>query len=156
MTSGAPLLVGWREWVEMPDLGLPAIKAKIDTGARTSCLHAFSVEPFLRKGVRHVRFKLHPVQRKKYIVSECTAKVVDRRHITDSGGHRELRYVILTRLHIGEVEWETEMTLANRETMTFRMLLGRKALEGRALIDASLSFVNGKVTPAQLRELYAS
>lgn len=160
MTAGSEgrkrLLVGWREWVALPELGLPALKAKIDTGARTSSLHAYYIKPFQQRGKRFVRFGLHPAQRRKSIARECIAEVIDRRHVTDSGGRREFRYVIRTLLRLGGQEWPIEITLANRETMMFRMLLGRTALEGRAAIDPARSFVNGRITPAQLRQLYAA
>ncbi|MBK5963830.1 ATP-dependent zinc protease [Thiocystis minor] len=140
-----PLMLGWREWLSLPDLGLGPIKAKVDTGARTSTLHAFYVDTFQRRGKLHVRFGVHPLQHRADVVVHGEAPVFDRRHVSDSGGHREERYVILTRLALSGRAWPIELTLANRETMLFRMLLGRTALVDRALVDPSRSFVTGRI-----------
>ena len=133
-------LLGWREWIALPDLGLPHIKAKIDTGARTSCLHAFKVKGFRRKGVRWVRFRVHPHPTDREAQIECEAQVKDRRWVTDSGGHRTLRYVIETAVVIGENQHVIELTLTNRDNMKFRMLLGRTAMRGRFLVDPEQSY----------------
>src|SRR6185295_112202 len=111
----APFILGWEEWVALPELGLPAIKAKVDTGARTSALHAFFVEPFGRS--RKVRFGVHPVPRRSDIEVECVARLVDRREVRSSNGERERRYVIETPIRIGDREWPIEVTLANRDMM---------------------------------------
>lgn len=142
---GALLLLGWREWLSLPDLGLTCIKAKVDTGARTSTLHAFYVDPFHRRGVGFVRFGIHPLQRRTDIVMHGEAPVIDRRKVADSGGHREERFVILTPLVLAGLEWPIELTLTNRESMLFRMLLGRTALIGRAHVDPAGSFLTGRV-----------
>jgi hypothetical protein len=140
------LRLGWREWLSLPDLGLVQIKAKIDTGARTSTLHAFYVDPFRRGGMLLVRFGIHPLQRRTDVVIHGEAPVIDRREVTDSGGHREHRYIIQTRLAIAGHEWPIELTLTNREVMLFRMLLGRTALAGRALVDPGTAYLTGRIS----------
>jgi ribosomal protein S6--L-glutamate ligase len=123
------LVIGWREWAALPKLGLPAIKAKIDTGARTSALHAFRVESFGPPENPRVRFWVHPVEGRDDIEVKCTAKVLDRRQVVSSNGKSEIRYIIKTPIRIGDREWPIEISLSNRETMTHRMLIGRTALE---------------------------
>ena len=139
-------VVGWREWLALPDLGLPAIKAKIDTGARTSALHAYFVEPFDKGGLEHVRFGIHPLQKRTDIEVICEALVSDRRWVSDSGGHRELRYVIEAPVHMGDAVWPVEITLTSRDSMLFRMLLGRTAIKGRMMVDPARSYVAGKLS----------
>lgn len=138
-----PFKIGWREWVALPDLRVGAIKAKIDTGARTSALHAFRVEPFRRAGALWLRFELHPIQRSDAMKVACEARAVDERMVRNSGGGVERRFIIRTLLRIGEDVWPIELALANRDQMGFRMLLGRTALEGRALIEPGRSYLLG-------------
>lgn len=144
MVKKAKTTIGWREWVSLPDLGIEHIKAKIDTGARTSALHAFSVRAFTKQGKRMVRFRIHPYQRHKEIVVECVAPVLDKRWVTDSGGHREQRYVIESSVKLGEQVWPIELTLTNRENMKFRMLLGRTAMKDRLIVNPGRSYLVGK------------
>lgn len=139
-----PLTLGWREWVGLPELGIPRIKAKVDTGARTSALHAFELEAFEEQGRQRLRFKMHPLQRDPDTVVECFADVKDHRVVRDSGGHAEQRWVIESLLEIGDERWRIELTLTSREDMLFRMLLGRTAISGRAIVDPSRSYLQGK------------
>jgi len=148
--ESARATIGWREWAALPDLNLPAIKAKIDTGARTSALHAFLIEPYTRDGVDMLRFLIHPIQLNQKLEVECHAPVYDFREVTDSGGHREMRYVIQSKVVIGDITLPIEMTLTNRDTMRFRMLLGRRAMENRFVVDPGASYVNGKLRPRKL------
>ncbi len=136
--------LGWREWVQLPDLGLPAMKAKVDTGARTSCIHAFALDTFNRDGTDWVRFSVHPIQNSIEQEIECEAPVVDRRSVKDSGGHSEERVVIKTTILIGDWRDEIEMTLTARDNMRFRILLGRTAIKaGNFIINPALSYIQG-------------
>lgn len=137
-------MLGWREWVALPELNIGQIKAKIDTGARSSALHAFAIDPYRKGGQRWVMFAIHPSQLNSDVVVECHAPIKDRRLVSDSGGHKQLRYVIETELVLGRSLIRAEMTLTNRDSMRFRMLLGRTAMNRRFVIDPSSSYLQGK------------
>lgn len=137
-------VIGWREWVSLPDLGISRIKAKIDTGARTSALHAFSLKPFVEDGQQKILFDIHPMQHNTDKVISCVSNVVDKRLVTDSGGHSEERYVIQTPITIAGQTWSIEITLTERENMLFRMLLGRSALRKHFIVNPARSFVTTK------------
>lgn len=139
--------IGWREWVGLPELGIPQIKAKVDTGARTSALHAFALRPFVENGRDRIQFDIHPFQHNNHDIITCQADVVDKRCVTDSGGHEEERYVIETPIMIAGQTWLIEITLTERENMLFRMLLGRRALRKRFIINPARSFLTTKVNP---------
>jgi hypothetical protein len=139
------LTLGWREWVSLPELGLENIKAKVDTGARTSALHAFEVRQFDIDGRQRLEFKMHPRQRDNETVVVCQADVIDERVVRDSGGHTEKRWVIETPVIIGDESWPIEMTLTARDDMLFRMLLGRTAIRNRAVVDPARSYLVGRM-----------
>lgn len=138
------LTLGWREWVGLPDIGIKQIKAKVDTGARTSALHAFELRPYTENGRDRVEFRIHPIQKDLDTVITCNADIIDTRTVTDSGGHKEDRFVIGTTLRIGKHAWPIEMTLTSRDDMLFRMLLGRTAIKNRAQVNPARSYLVGK------------
>nr|VFJ57579.1 MAG: Uncharacterized conserved protein [Candidatus Kentron sp. DK]VFJ58232.1 MAG: Uncharacterized conserved protein [Candidatus Kentron sp. DK] len=137
-------IIGWREWVAFPDLDVPRVKAKIDTGARSSAMHASGISEFNRDGVLWVNFHIHPFQRKKHVRVSCSARVFDHREVKSSSGHRQERYVIITRLEIMGQCYPIEITLTDRDSMGFRVLLGRTAFRNHFLIDPNHSFLCGK------------
>ncbi|MEM7067452.1 MAG: 30S ribosomal protein S6--L-glutamate ligase [Pseudomonadota bacterium] len=140
-----PFKLGWEEWLALPELGLAALKAKVDTGARTSALHASIIEPFGSVNKPQVRFLVQPDPENPDLEIVCSAPVVDRRNVTSSNGESELRYVIETEFEIGDKRWRSEITLTNRENMAYRMLLGRSALTDDMVIDPNESFAQGEL-----------
>lgn len=138
-------ILGWREWVALPQLGIARIKAKIDTGARTSALHAFSLEPYQENGKEKIKFLMHPFQNDTKHIIACAADVIDKRFVTDSGGHREERFVIQTLITAASLTWTIEITLTERENMLFRMLLGRSALKKRFTVNPGRSFITSRI-----------
>jgi hypothetical protein len=143
-------VIGWREWVALNDLKIDPIKAKVDTGARTSCLHAFDLEFFRKAGKEYVRFKVHPKQRSAEKTISCQAKVLEYRRVKSSNGKSERRPVILTQVKLMGQSWPIEVTLTNRDEMGFRMLLGRESIKKRFIVDVSRSYcadrLNKKIT----------
>lgn len=148
------LLIGRDEWCQLPNLHIPAIKAKIDTGAKTSSLHAFNIKLIHRHYQAYVHFDIHPLQNNDRILIACVAPVIDEREIMSSNGHKEHRYVIRTTLVISDQTWNIEVTLSNRDPLRYRLLLGREALNKRVLIDPSLSRHQKKITSKKARKLY--
>jgi ribosomal protein S6--L-glutamate ligase len=139
--------IGWEEWVSLPELNLLAIKTKVDTGAKTSALHAFMVEKIEEDGQQKIRFGIHPIPERPDIEIYCKAVLVAEREVTSSSGHTELRYVIKTMLQLGDKSWPIEVSLTNRETMSYRMLLGRTALEGKLAVFPQASHLFGELSP---------
>jgi hypothetical protein len=149
------IIIGWNEWVALPQLNLPYIRAKIDTGARTSALHAFKIEPTTHRGAPWVKFYLHPVKNNNELTVICEAPMVDHRLVTDSGGRSERRYVIETLAQIGDVSRLIQITLTNREKMAYRMLLGRQAIgKFNFLVNPTQATLLAKLKPSVVRSAY--
>ena len=148
------IIVGSEEWCGFPDLGVPAIKVRVDSGAKTSSIHAFNIQPFKRHGESWVSFEVHPLQSNRRTTMKCESKVIDRRLIRSSSGIAEKRYVISTPLSLGYRVWDIELTLANRDSMGYRMLLGREAMNDRILVDPSASFCHGEIADEQIDHMY--
>ena len=147
--------IGWKEWFGLDCISLPAIKGKIDTGAKTSAIHAFNIENFNIKNVEYVRFSIHPLQKNKELEQVCIARVIDRRMVSDSSGKKEKRFVIESDLCISNTKIKIEITLVNRDSMTFRMLLGRDAVKQfDMLVDPSKSFLQGRIKKSKALKLY--
>jgi hypothetical protein len=144
----APLpVIGWREWVALPALGIPRVKAKIDTGARSSSLHAYGLDEFERDGRAMLRFRVHPLQRSASLTITCEAELLEWRKVRSSSGVEELRPVILTDAELLGQRWRIELTLSRRDAMGFRMLLGRQAVRRRFIVDPGSSF-RGRRSPS--------
>ncbi|MDR4497810.1 MAG: ATP-dependent zinc protease [Candidatus Scalindua sp.] len=147
------VVVGWREWAKLPELCIPAIKVKIDTGAKTSALHAFDVKVFRKLGKRYARFNIHPLQNNNSISRRCIAEVADERVIKSSNGQKESRYVIRSAIQIGSLRQNIYITLTNRDFMSYRMLLGRGAMRF-LIVDPAMSFCQGKLTKKDSFAIY--
>lgn len=141
--KGIPIL-GWNEMAALPGLGVECIRCKVDTGARTSALHAFYVEEYEEKGIQRVRFGLHPDQGSTDTEVHCVSDILEKRNVTDSGGHTDERIVIETQVVVGSFQWPIEITLTNRDTMRFRMLLGRMAIVDNFMVDPAIQLQMGK------------
>ena len=146
--------IGWQEWLELPELGVPAIKAKIDTGAKTSSLHAYNIQRKRRNHRDYVSFMVHPIQGIDTLEIPCCVPIIDIRGVMSSNGHIEQRYVIRTSLVLGNKKWDIELTLSNRDPLRFRMLLGREALREKVIIDPSRSTLVKKYTKKDLKAIY--
>lgn len=138
--------IGWREWVQLPDFGVDEIKAKVDTGADNSSLHAFNIERFEEEGVPMVRFEIHPRQRKRSPSIDCVAEVIKERLVKNPGGRAELRPVIRTTVVVADVKLDALVNLTTRDEMTFRMLLGRRTVRRHFVVDPGRSYVGGRPT----------
>lgn len=150
------VIVGSEEWCSFPKLGIPTIKARVDSGAKTSALHAINIAPFIKDGENWVKFDVNPIQNDLKTVIHCESKLLDKRVVKSSSGYREQRYVIGAELEIGGQTWSIEITLTNRDSMGFRMLLGREAMSGRVLVDPSQKYLLGQPSPDTLKDLYKS
>ncbi len=148
------IILGSEEWCSFPELGIPTIKARVDSGAKTSALHAINIAPFKKEGQNWVKFDINPIQNNVKTIINCEAPLVDKRVVKSSSGFREERYVIQTNLEIGNTNWNIEMTLTNRDSMGFRMLLGREAMSGRVLVDPAQQYLLGQPTNDNLIEVY--
>lgn len=144
-------LIGWKEWCALPILDVYPIRAKIDTGAKTSALHAVNIETYVHRGMEYVRFKVFPHQHDHLGARICRTPLHDYRYVMSSNGHREKRFVIQTTLVIGSEVFDAELTLTNRAPLVYRMLIGREALKKRFLIDPSLAHEQGR--PIKLEKL---
>lgn len=138
-------IIGWREWVSLPDLGVEEIKVKVDTGAKTSSLHAFDIKKYKRDGKEFIKFSIHPNQDSSKNVKICRARILEYRKVKSSNGQSELRPVILTNLELLGEKWPIEITLTNRDEMGFRMLLGRASIKNKFLVNVGKSFYSKKL-----------
>ena len=148
------VIVGSEEWCSFPELGIPTIKSRVDSGAKTSALHALNIAPFIKDESNWVKFDINPIQNNTKTLIHCEAKLIDKRIVKSSSGFREQRYVIQTILEIGNSKWPIEMTLTNRDSMGFRMLSGREAMSGRVLVDPEEKYLLGQPSNESLQELY--
>lgn len=154
MQMNKKLIIGKEEWCSLPDLHLPAIKARIDSGARTSALHASNIEIYTSRGDKWVRFDINPIQKDRKIAVHCRAPLVDERDVKSSNGQTERRAVIETTVKIGATVHSIQLTLTNRDNLGYRMLLGREAMQGRMLIDPEKSFTQGMLSDIEARTMY--
>ncbi len=154
MTKQIKKILASEEWCRLNSLGLPAIKARVDSGAKTSTIHAFNIHAYRKGDISWVSFEVHPLQDDRRTVVKCESEVFDRRYVKNSSGISEKRYIIKTQLGLGEECWDIEITLTNRDSMGYRMLLGREAMKKGVLVNPSESFLLGKVSPEEIKALY--
>jgi ribosomal protein S6--L-glutamate ligase len=148
------IILGSEEWCSFPELQIPAIKARVDSGAKTSAMHALNIAPFVKDDLNWVKFDINPIQNNQKTVIHCQALLVDKRIVKSSSGFREQRYVIQTNITVGSDTWPIEVTLTNRDSMGFRMLLGREAMSGRILVDPEEKYLQGQTTTESLKDFY--
>ncbi len=154
MTIEAKTIIGSEEWVSFPSLNIPAIKARVDSGAKTSSLHAYNIEVKNIDGKNFAIFDIHPLQASKAVTIKCKAELVGERNVKSSSGHSEKRYVIKIPIKLGGDEWEAEITLTNRDNMGYRMLLGREAMRGKLLVDPDKHFELGNYSQDEIGGFY--
>jgi ribosomal protein S6--L-glutamate ligase len=154
MNENKKIIIGSEEWCSFPSLRIPAIKTRVDSGAKTSSLHAYNIKTFMRNNEAWVSFEAHPVQDDRKTVVTCESPIIDRRYVKSSSGNREKRYVISVPMQIGGNIWDIELTLTNRDSMGYRMLLGREAMSGRMLVDPADSFCLGDLSTDEVSQLY--
>ena len=156
MTNSTPekIVIGCEEWCQITQLGIPAVKVRVDSGARTSALHAFNIQAFKRGAMPWVSFDVHPLQNNRVVSLRCEAPIADRRMIKNSSGASEKRYVIKVPIRMKDQIWDIELTLTNRDSMGYRMLLGREAMTTRVLVDPSANMNLGRVSDLELQEMY--
>jgi ribosomal protein S6--L-glutamate ligase len=148
------IIIGKEEWASLPDLGLPAVKMRVDSGAKTSSLHAFNINQFEEDGKKYVHFDIHPIQNNRKFIQSCRGLLIDKRNVKSSSGEKEHRHVIRTPITLGEETWDIEITLTNRDSMGYRMLLGREAMTNSVLIDPDRSLCLGQVSDEQAKSYY--
>lgn len=148
------MVIGSDEWCAFTSIKIPAIKARVDSGAKTSSMHAVNIQKFSHNEEQWVRFEVHPLQKNKKITVHCEAPLIDQRVIKSSSGDKEQRPVIRVPLSLGGKSWEVEVTLTNRDSMGYRMLLGREAMSGRVLIDPEGQCLLGDRQQDELKSLY--
>lgn len=156
MNEAEKILVGCEEWCSFPSLGIPGIKARVDSGAKTSSVHAVNIQTFKKGGANWVSFEVHPLQDNRRTVARCEAPVIDRRTVRSSSGDAEKRLVVRVPMTLGSQTWDIELTLTNRDSMGYRMLLGREAMMGRMLVDPEVKFSQGNLRSDELTEMYGS
>lgn len=154
MAEATKKIIGCREWVSIESLNIPAVKARVDSGAKTSSIHAFNIKVSEESGKKFVRFEVNPLQKNKKVTIKCKAPLVDRRTVKSSSGDAEKRYVIKVPIKLGEGVFDIELTLTNRDNMGFRMLLGREAMRGRFIVDPEKHFQMGEHSETELKEFY--
>lgn len=148
------IILGSEEYFSFPELNIPVIKARIDSGAKTSAIHALNISPFKKGDENWVKFDINPIQNDLKTIISCEAKVIDKRIVKSSSGYREHRFVIQTEIFINNEKWLIELTLTNRDSMGYRMLLGREAMMGRVLVDPEKSFVLGEPPIEVIKDTY--